>query len=79
MQLLPAASRHATALFWGTASLRAKEWVGKATLMSHAWMLQEVVIFGGVSPDADFNDTAVWRPGLSRIEDNEETDIMEEQ
>ena len=47
--------------------------------MSLAWMLQEVVIFGGVSPDADFNDTAVWQPGLSRIEDDEVTDIMEEQ
>ena len=47
--------------------------------MIRAWMLQEVVIFGGVSPDADFNDTAIWRPGLSRIDDNEVTDVMEEQ
>lgn len=26
-------------------------------------VLQEMVIFGGVSPDTDFNDIAVWRPG----------------
>jgi hypothetical protein len=26
-------------------------------------MLQEIVIFGGVSPDTDFNDIAVWQPG----------------
>ena len=24
--------------------------------------LQDMIIFGGVSPDIDFNDVAVWRP-----------------